>query len=61
MSRVDKKTARQLAATREVMDKYHLALQALATEPDEKFKRAMEIARDRMKKYETVYRELSKR
>jgi hypothetical protein len=58
---------RQLAAAREISGQYKEALSALAkTEKDAQesmtpeMRRQMEIARERMKKYEAAYRQLAK-
>jgi hypothetical protein len=53
--------ARQLDAAREVMDRHREALSALAgADTSEEFRRRLEIARERMKKYKVVYRALAK-
>ena len=57
--------ARQLDAAREAMDRHREALSALAgtdnaANAPEEFRRQVEIARERMKKYKAGYRALAK-
>jgi hypothetical protein len=57
--------ARQLDAARDAMDRHREALSALAgtdnaADTSEEFRRQLEIARERMKKYQVVYRALAK-
>ena len=57
-----KDTARQLDAARKVMDRHREALADTddAASTSEEFRRQLEIARERMKKYKAVYRALAK-
>lgn len=66
MSKVDSSTEAQLAAAREAMDRYRVALQALASDPSAvkgdvgvKLELEMRVARARMKKYYAAYRALA--
>lgn len=57
----DEKLSQQMIAARQVMDKHREALSALAgNEISPELRRKMEVARERMEKYRTVYRALSK-
>jgi hypothetical protein len=53
---------RQLAASREVADRRDKSLSALADKENvsEEFKRQLDVARERMKKYKGVYRALAR-
>ena len=58
------KAIRQVEAAHKVMDQYATALEALAGNDngaEEKLRRQLELARERMRKYQSVYRERANR
>jgi hypothetical protein len=57
----DNRTDKQMTAAREIMDRHRESLSALAgkEKPSEELQRRLEVARERMQKYHTVYRALS--
>lgn len=61
MTTKDEDFRMQMDAARQVMDDREEALSALAgNAPSRNLQEAMEIARERLEKYQTVYRALSK-